>query len=121
MSANKKRSNTLTIVIAALFLLMGTVTLISGISLSIQIKNSSEVKAEIVDISDEYVYNGEKKLYESTVFSSDYPRLGSSETLYILKNGSVADKAAARSRLASGIGGFALGGVLIIICARRRE
>lgn len=142
MSANKKRSNTLTIVIAALFLLMGTVTLISGISLSIQIKNSSEVKAEIVDISEktkrkrqvigydnvtvyapvyEYVYNGEKKLYESTVFSSDYPRLGSSEMIYILKNGSVADKAAARSRLASGIGGVALGGVLIIICAKRKE
>lgn len=142
MSARKKRGNIVTAAVAALFLLMGTVTLISGISLSIQIKNSSEVKAEIVDISEktkrkrqavgynnvtvyapvyEYVYNGEKKHYESTVFSSEYPRLGSSETLYILKNGSVADKAAARSRLASGIGGVVLGGVLIIICARRRE
>lgn len=142
MSASKKRSGIFTVAVAALFLLMGAVTLISGISLSIQIKNSSEVKAEIVDISEktkrkrqvigydnvtvyapvyEYVYNGEKKLYESTVFSSEYPRLGSSEMIYILKNGSVADKAAARSRLASGIGGVALGGVLIIICVKRRK
>lgn len=142
MSASKKRSNTLTTVIAALFLLMGTVTLISGIFLSIQIKNGSEVKAEIVDISEktkrkrqvigydnvtvyapvyEYVYNGGTMTYKSTVYSSEYPRLGSRETLYILKNGSVADRAAVRSRIISGIGGVVLGGVLIAVSAKQKE
>ncbi|MDE7360492.1 MAG: hypothetical protein K2N38_01000 [Oscillospiraceae bacterium] len=117
-----------------LFSIVGGVLLISSVLETIEIRNSSEIGAKIVDHEErrvrygnkrpqttyapvyEYSFMGEIRRHTSTVGTGTPPVIGEEVTLYLSKSGQIYEK---RSAAASLIGGivFMMFGVIFIVMA----
>lgn len=117
-----------------LFSIVGVVLLISSVFEKIEIRNSSEISARIVDHEVrrvrhgnkrpetfyapvyEYSFWGEVRRHTSNVGTGTPPVLGEEVTLYLSKSGQIYEK---RSAVASLIGGivFMTFGVIFIVMA----
>lgn len=117
-----------------LFSIVGVVLLISSVLETIEIRNSSEIGARIVDYEErrvrhgnkrhetfyapvyEYSFLGEVRRHTSNVGTGTPPVLGEEVTLYLSKSGQIYEKQSAVTSLIGGIV-FMTFGVICIVMA----